>query len=141
MYEISSAIVTLWTIGTFIFAMGFGWAGIKFGQRQNEQSVKEVKKDVKEIRECVKELKERLNKDEQNYMTKADCNDEQSECGKHRAYHESQILGKIQEVKNMIEAMNKTRTDDIKKELADAIHVLSSEMRLENDRQGGVNHT
>jgi len=46
MYEISSAIVTLWTLGTFIFAAGFGWAGIKYGQRTNEASVREVRNDV-----------------------------------------------------------------------------------------------
>jgi len=140
MHEISSSIVTLWTIGTFIFAMGFGWAGIKLGQKQNEKSVKEVKKDVAEIRLCVNSLKERLNKDEQGYMTKAECHDEQGDCGEHRAYHENQLLGKIQELKSMIETMNKTRVDDIKKELSDAIHDLASEMRLENARQHGVNH-
>ena len=139
MYEISSAIVTLWTIGTFIFAMGFGWAGIKFGQRQNEQSVKEVKKDVKEIRECVKELKERLNKDEQNYMTKADCRDEQSECAKHRDYHENRILTKIEELKNYMIEMDKKR-EETRIELSNTIRSLAIELREENDRRYGVNH-
>ena len=139
MYEISSTIVTLWTLGTFIFAAGFGWAGIKYGQRTNETSVREVKLDVKEIKNCVKELKERLSKDEMSYMTRSDCRDEQDECGKHRAYHESQLLAKLQEIKGMMQLMDDKR-ENTRLELSDALGKLASDLRLENERRYGGSH-
>ena len=139
MYEISSTIVTLWTLGTFIFAAGFGWAGIKYGQRTNEASVREVRRDVKEIKNCVKELKERLGKDETSYMTRSDCRDEQDECGKHRAYHESQLLAKLQEIKEMMQLMDGKR-ENTRLELSDALGKLASDLRLENDRRYGGSH-
>ena len=139
MYEISSTIVTLWTLGTFIFAAGFGWAGIKYGQRTNEESVREVKRDVKEIQNCVKELKERLGKDETSYMIRSDCRDEQDECGKHRAYHESQLLAKLHEIKEMMQLMDDKR-ENTRLELSDAIGKLASDLRLENDRRYGGSH-
>jgi len=138
MYEISSAIVTLWTLGTFIFAAGFGWAGIKYGQRTNEASVREVRKDVKEIQTCVKELKERLSKDELTYMTRVDCRDDQEECDKHRAYHESQLITKLEELKTMIVSMDNKR-EATRRELSDALNQLAADLRAENDRRYG-NH-
>jgi len=138
MHEISSAIVTLWTLGTFIFAAGFGWAGIKYGQRTNEASVREVRRDVKEIQMCVKALKERLGKDELTYMTRSDCREEQGECDKHRAYHESQLLTKLEELKTMIVAMDNKR-EATRRELSDALNQLAADLRAENDRRYG-NH-
>lgn len=139
MYEISSSIVTLWTLGTFTFAMGFGWAGIKIGQKQTEKSVKDMKKDVSDIKKCVDSLKERLNNDEKSYMTRIDCRSEQDDCGKHRAYHESQLLGKLQELKELMMDMD-NRRESTRLELSNAMRSLEAEVRTENTKkQGAVN--
>jgi len=136
MYEISSAVVTLWTLGTFIFASGFGWAGIKYGQRTNEASVREVRRDVEKIQDCVKALKERLGKDELTYMTRSDCHEEQDDCDKHRTYHENQLLSKLEELKTMMIAMDNKR-EATRLELSDALNTLASDLRTENDRRFG----
>jgi len=136
MTEISTALAILWTIGTFIFASGFGWAGIKYGQRTNEASMREVKADVKEIQKCTKELKERLRDDELNYMTRVDCDNEQVECGKHRDYHESQLLIKVQEIKELMVEMDHKR-EDTRVEMANAIRTLGVDLRTENDQRYG----
>jgi hypothetical protein len=122
MHEISNQVMLLWTIGTFIFSAGFGWAGIKLGQRQMAEMVKEVRRDVRS-------LTERLHTDEKDYMSKKDCDGEQSRCGKDRNYHESNILVKLDDLKSfMIETDNKR--ESTRTELSLKLSTISTELAV-----------
>lgn len=98
MYDTETFMV-LWTIGTFVFSAGFGWAGIKIGQRQMAEAIRETKEDVKS-------LSARINENEKAYMTKADCEHERNDCAAHRNYHEGVIIAKLEELHQCTKALS-----------------------------------
>lgn len=122
MHEISNQFILLWTIGTFLFSAGFGWAGIRFGQKQMAEMVKEVRRDVRA-------LTERLHGDEKDYMTKNECAGEQSRCSMDRNYHESNILVKLDDLKAFMQETDNKR-ENTRTELSLKLSAISTELAV-----------
>lgn len=136
MFEASTAFAWMWTVATFIFSAGFGFAGIKYGQRSNAESIKRMEHSVKETRDCVTDLKSRLFKDENDYMRKDNCLIEQNECEKHRTYHEAQIFKRFDEIQAFMVQMD-TKREKTKNDLSDKLQRISEEIAVLRDRNNG----
>lgn len=122
MHELSNTLMVLWTLGTFIFSAGFGWAGIRLGQKQLSSTVDELRRDVKAVT-C------RLHKDEQEYMRVTMCRQEQVDCREAMAYHENGLMTKLDDLKEYFKQMDDKR-ENTKKDLSEKLSVISGELNI-----------
>jgi len=96
MHEISNFFMIAWTIAVGILWTGISWATVKVTLKISQR---DFEKRLDELSKGWKLMEHRVTEDEKSYMTKADCDHEQAECGKHRDYHESQLIQKLDEIK------------------------------------------
>lgn len=122
MHELSTHLMIAWTVGTFLFSAGFGWAGIRLGQKQLSSTVDELRRDVKSVT-C------RLHKDEQEYMRMTTCRQEQEDCRRDMAYHENGLMTKLDDLKEYFKQMDEKR-EHTKKDLSEKLSIISGELNI-----------
>lgn len=126
MIELTNLMALMWMVGTGILWTGISFATVKvtlkISQRNFEKRLDEMSKGWT----C---MERRLTEDEKNYMTRTACEHEQSECGKHRDYHENQFIQKLDGLKEFMVAMDSERKNT-RKELSEKLSSISAELAV-----------
>jgi len=103
---ITNTIALAWMIGTGILMVGISWGTVKVMLKNFEQRLNERDEKSKERDRQIACLDKRLDKDEQQYTRRDQCKADQMNCEKHRDYHESKIIEKLDDLKKYIEAFS-----------------------------------
>jgi hypothetical protein len=120
MHEITLPTMLAWLIGSGILYAGISWGIVKYQLKQYSADLQEMTKGLK----C---MEKRLTKDEQSYMTRTDCRQQQEDCGNHRTYHENNLVEKMADLKTLMVEMDKRR-EDTRNELKTALGQISNEL-------------